>query len=255
MAVVQRFNPDVVINCAGYTAVDAAENNVNLAYLINSSGTENLADACIACDAALIHLSTDYVFSGDHKGSYVETDRPAPRGAYGRSKLAGENYIKSHLTRYIILRTSWVFGRHGGNFVKTMLNIALKSDSIRVVEDQWGAPTSASGLAGACLEICNAIELQGSLTPWGLYHYAGCPYINWSGFASVIFREARSAGMLPYPPKVIPISSDEYPTTAIRPKNSKLNSEKIKNAFGISSDDWQKNLAVLINELSVDVYR
>ena len=250
MAIVQSFEPDVVINCAGYTAVDDAESNLELAYLVNSTGVKNLVDACISCDAALIHLSTDYVFSGDQESCYLETDSTGPKGVYGDSKLAGERYIISNLSRYIILRTSWVFGKFGSNFVKTMLNAASVSDTIRVVDDQWGGPTSARGLASACFEICRTIEDRGSMTPWGLYHYAGLPYVSWYEFSSVIFREALSVGLLARLPQVKPISSEDYVTAATRPKNSKLDSGKINTSFGIDSDDWQANLKVVIDDLS-----
>ena len=241
--VVVGFNPDVVINAAAYTAVDKAESEVDLAYAVNAGGPEYLAKACASVSAALIHISTDYVFAGDQAVPYVETDATGPTGIYGQSKLAGEQAVIEHCAKHIILRTAWVFGAHGNNFVKTMLRLGAERDELGIVADQFGAPTSARGIAETCLNI--AEQLDGN-PQWGVYHYSGAPYASWFEFAQEIFEESVAAGVLAKAPKLNAITTEQFPTPAKRPSNSRLNCGKIDMAFGIKPDKWRDRLRDMI---------
>jgi dTDP-4-dehydrorhamnose reductase len=241
--VVVDFSPDIVINAAAYTAVDKAESEVDLALAVNARGPEYLAKACQNIDAALIHISTDYVFSGDKTEPYAETDTTGPTGVYGQSKLAGERAVIEHCAKHIILRTAWVFGEHGNNFVKTMRRLGAERDELGIVDDQFGSPTSARGIAEACLNIAEQLD---SNPQWGIYHYSGAPYVSWFEFAHEIFEESAAAGRLAKAPKLKALTTEQFPTPAKRPANSKLNCQKIQNVFGISPDDWQTRLSDVI---------
>ena len=241
--VVADFNPDVVINAAAYTAVDKAESEIDLAFAVNARGPEYLAIACLGIDAALIHISTDYVFPGDRAEPYVETDATGPAGIYGQSKLAGEQAVIEHCAKHIILRTAWVFGAHGNNFVKTMLRLGAERDELGIVADQFGAPTSARGIAETCLNI--AEQLDGN-PQWGIYHYSGAPYVSWFEFAQVIFEESLATERLVKAPRLNAITTEQFPTPAKRPANSRLNCEKIDMAFGIKPDKWRDRLRDII---------
>ncbi|QHJ88866.1 dTDP-4-dehydrorhamnose reductase [Aequoribacter fuscus] len=241
--VIARERPHVVINCAAYTAVDKAESEPDRAFAINAYGAANLAKACQAHGAALIHISTDYVFAGDTLAPYEESDPTGPTGIYGESKLAGEQAIAEYLERHIILRTAWVFGAHGNNFVKTMLRLGAERDELGVVADQWGAPTSAAGIAACCLAIAEIIDAKDCAEiPWGIYHFTGLPSTSWHGFAEKIFKDAVAIGLLDKAPKVNAISSDQFPTPAKRPSNSQLDCSKIFNCFQITPDNWEDRL-------------
>lgn len=248
--VIARERPDVVINCAAYTAVDKAETEPDKAFAINAYGATNLAKACQAHGAALIHISTDYVFSGDTLTPYEESDPTGPKGIYGESKLAGEQAIAEYLERNIILRTAWVFGAHGNNFVKTMLLLGDERDELGVVADQWGAPTSAAGIASCCLTIAEAIDAKSDADiPWGTYHFTGAPYTSWHGFAEQILKDAVAIGLLNKAPKVNAISSDQFPTPAKRPSNSRLACDKLTCAFGVVPDNWHNQLTTVLLDL------
>lgn len=237
MTAVSAFRPDSIINAAAYTAVDRAESEEELAHLINNKGAENLALAAQSINAAMLHISTDYVFSGDLQGCYVETDITGPTGVYGASKLAGEQAITMACDKHIILRTAWVFGEHGNNFVKTMLRLAEGREKLSIVSDQFGSPTYAGDIADALLNI--AAQLENGDSRWGIYHYSGYPYVNWCEFAQEIFSCAVAQGVLTKSPVVIPISTQDYPTPARRPTNSKLDCSKIMTNFGIMPSDWK----------------
>lgn len=248
--VIARAHPDVVINCAAYTAVDKAESEPEKAFAINAYGAANLAKACQTHGAALIHISTDYVFAGDTLTPYQESDPTGPTGIYGESKLAGEHAIAEYLERHIILRTAWVFGTHGNNFVKTMLRLGSERDELGVVADQWGAPTSAAGIADCCFAIAEAIdEKDGVEIPWGIYHFSGAPYTSWHGFAEQIFATSVDIGLLKNAPKLNAISSDQFPTPAKRPANSRLNCDKLFSAFEIYADDWKASLDNILKSI------
>lgn len=249
--VIGREQPLIVINCAAYTAVDKAESEADMAFIINAHGPAILAKVCKAIGAALIHISTDYVYAGDKLTPYKESDPTGPTCIYGESKLAGEQAIAKYLDNYVILRTSWVFGVHGENFVKTMLRLGTEHDEINVVADQWGSPTSATAIASCCLTIAEAIDMKDvSDIPWGTYHFSGALYTSWHGFAEQIFNEALEIGLLKKIPKLNAISSEKFPTLANRPSNSRLECDKLTDSFGVFPEDWRNNL----NTFLIDLY-
>lgn len=239
--VVGEFKPDVIINAAAYTAVDKAETDEQAAFAINRDGPKFLAQAANQIGAALIHISTDYVFSGDKDGLYVETDATGPTGIYGASKLAGEKAIEQFCPRHIILRTAWVFGEFGNNFVKTMIRIAKQRDTLSVVGDQFGSPTWAGDIAEALLAIAQHTA-SGVAIPWGTYHFSGYPYTTWAGFADEILNRAEKQGLITRKPEIRAISTQEYPTPAQRPLNSQLDCAKIFEHFHLSPSNWQAAL-------------
>jgi len=244
---VNAIQPDLVINAAAYTAVDRAESETAKAYAVNRDGVVNLAEACKAIDAPLIHVSTDYVFDGSKAGPYNEKDAVGPASVYGASKLAGERALRMILNRHIILRTAWVYGVHGYNFVKTMLKLGRDRAEIRVVADQFGCPTAAADIAGAILDIANRID-AGNGDSWGIYHYCADGMTSWHGFATAIFTEAREYEAFRVD-RILPITTAEYPTPAQRPLNSALDCTKIRGSFGISPRPWQQSLRQVIREL------
>ncbi|MBQ5428818.1 MAG: dTDP-4-dehydrorhamnose reductase [Neisseriaceae bacterium] len=231
---VQAFKPHAIINAAAYTAVDKAEEEVEKAYLINHIGAKNLAIASEEQNAILLHISTDYVFDGKKTEPYCETDTTNPQNVYGKSKLLGEQAILEHCEKAMILRTAWVFGRYGKNFVKTMLSLGKTRSHLRIVADQFGSPTEAEDIAKSLIYMAKNAQ-------FGIYHYSGMPYVSWFEFAQKIFQAAEKQGIL-HAPQLEPIKSEEYPTAACRPQNSRLNLEKIKNTFGILPCDWQQHL-------------
>jgi dTDP-4-dehydrorhamnose reductase len=245
--IVTEFQPNIIINAAAYTAVDKAEQECELANAINRDGPRNLAAAANDINAVMIHISTDYVFDGDSAESYTEPDVTAPQGEYGRSKLAGELAVAQACPEHIILRTAWVFGEHGNNFVKTMLRLAKTRDTLGVVGDQFGGPTYAGDIATAIVTISKQI-IDGNQA-YGIYHYSGFPQVSWHTFAEKIFEIALEQDVLVKPIKVNPITTLDYPTPAKRPANSRLNCDKINHAFGIQQSDWQAAL-VRIQEYS-----
>ena len=235
--------PDVVINAAAYTAVDKAETEKTKAYAVNEAGVKNLAETCKKLDTPLLHISTDYVFDGEKKEPYVETDIPNPTSVYGMSKLAGEVALQNTWSKHIILRVSWVFGEHGNNFVKTMLRLAKVRDEISVVDDQYGAPTPAKAIAECLLDIAEKKGFGKQGFPWGLYHFQSDPGVTWYEFAKEIFRQAKESGVLDKEMKVHPIGSDQFLTPVKRPHNSKLGGESIRDAMGITPTNWRGGLA------------
>ncbi|MBO1895833.1 dTDP-4-dehydrorhamnose reductase [Shewanella sp. BF02_Schw] len=245
--VVAEFNPNIIINAAAYTAVDKAEQESELAYSINRDGPHNLAVAANEINATIIHISTDYVFAGDSLEPYAESDKTNPQGEYGRSKRAGEQAVERACSRHIILRTAWVFGEHGNNFVKTMLRLAKTRDTLGVVADQSGGPTYAGDIATAIVTISKQI-VNGNQA-YGIYHFSGFPHVSWHVFAEKIFEIALEQNVLVQPIQANPITTLDYPTPAKRPANSRLNCDKIHNTFGIKQSDWQAAL-VRIKEYS-----
>lgn len=241
---VSDYRPDVIINAAAYTAVDKAESEAEQAFAINRDGAAYLAEAAQQIGAAMLHISTDYVFDGQATQPYTETDATAPQGVYGQSKLAGEQAVLAACSRSIILRTAWVFGEHGHNFVKTMLRLGRERDSLGIVSDQHGAPTYAGDIAAALLHIAHHIT-QGKPTEYGIYHFSGKPYVSWYQFAEAIFQQAQQQGILANTPQLLAIATPDYPTPAKRPANSCLQLDKIQQVFGISPSDWQQALTQL----------
>ena len=244
-AMLARETPDLVINLAAYTAVDRAESEPEVAWAANCVGAAHIAGACDESATPLVHLSTDYVFDGRKTGPYREEDAVGPLGVYGRSKEAGERAVRAAVARHMILRTAWVFGAYGANFVKTMLRLAAERPVLRVVADQRGCPTAATDIAAALMVIAGHIE-RGE-AKWGTYHFVGAGAASWHSFAQAIFDQA--APQLAACPQVEPITTEQYPTPARRPMNSVLDCRKIEEVFGISSPPWRTALATVIREL------
>jgi dTDP-4-dehydrorhamnose reductase len=235
---VRDLAPTVIVNSAAYTAVDKAETETGLAEAINSAAPGLLAEEAKRLGARLIHYSTDYVFDGTKASAYREDDATTPLSAYGRSKRQGELAIAASGARYLVLRTSWVYGLHGANFMKTMLRLGRERDELRVVGDQVGAPTWTRHLADA-----TALILAGQSTAEGLYHLAAGGETSWHGYAEAIFAEARATGLLEKSPKVHRITTAEYPLPAPRPANSRLDCTRFSNDFGLALPDWRTGLA------------
>ena len=245
-----EVEPDLIVNAAAYTAVDRAESEIDLTFTINTWAVAELAKYCRFAGCALIHISTDYVFDGELNRPYREEDLVGAVGVYGRSKLEGESRIRELLSNHIILRTSWVFGGKGNNFVKTMLRLSDSNDQVRVVSDQVGSPTASRSIADAIALIAVQIG-TGELidSHWGTYHFSGWPYCSWAFFATEIFEQSAKVGLIEKAPKVIPIRALEYPTPAARPGNSRLDCSKLKSTFGIEPDDWKTSLGLVLDEL------
>jgi dTDP-4-dehydrorhamnose reductase len=248
-AVIARERPDLVVNLAAYTAVDRAESEPEAAWAVNCAGAANIAAVCGEDTTALIHLSTDYVFDGSKRGAYREEDAVNPLGVYGRSKEAGERAVRAAMAHHIIVRTAWVYGAQGANFVRTMLRLGAERPVLRVVADQQGCPTAAADIAAALVAIAKGIE-RGT-AHWGTFHFAGAGSTSWHGFAEEIIEVATRFGAWPAAakPRVEPITTDQYPTAARRPMNSVLDCRNIAAAFGISAPPWQTSLPAVIREL------
>ena len=224
--IIHEIKPDIIINCAAMTAVDLCESEQEMAYQINALGPKHLALAAEKMGAKLIHISTDYVFDGESSRPYIESDQPTPLSVYGKTKLAGEEFVQQYCSRYFILRTAWVYGE-GKNFVKTMLRLADSGKAIRVVSDQFGTPTSALELARAILFLINTES-------YGIYHATCEGTCSWYEFAKRIFKEAGKEI------EVEPIPTWEYPTPAKRPKYSVLDNKALREKHGYYMKDWKE---------------
>ena len=242
---VETFRPDYIINAAAYTAVDKAESDAERAFAVNRDGARHLAEAAEAAGAAMLHISTDYVFDGAGGAPYDEAAPTAPQNIYGASKLAGEQAVLAACRRAVVMRTSWVFGANGQNFVKTMLRLGRERDSLGIVADQYGAPTAAADIAAALITIVRRHTPEQLEERAGIYHYCGSPYANWFEFAETIFAEAAAQGVLAKIPAVKPIGTADYPTPAKRPTDSRLDCGKIRAVFGIGPCDWHSALSDL----------
>ncbi|WP_417270769.1 dTDP-4-dehydrorhamnose reductase [Celeribacter sp.] len=238
---VQDSGAQVVINAAAYTTVDKAESEENLAHLVNAQAPGAMAGAAALIGAVFVHISTDYVFDGTGSTPFTPDAPTAPLGAYGRTKLAGEEAVRRSGAAFAILRTSWVFSAHGTNFVKTMLRLAESRDAVSVVADQIGGPTPAGDIAEACLLIGSQLAADPSKS--GTYHYTGSPDTSWAGFAREIFTQSG------HKIAVTNITTADYPTPAQRPGNSRLDCSTTEQAFGISRPDWHKGLTEVLNDL------
>lgn len=238
-----KYSPDVVANCAAWTAVDAAEDNETSAFLVNCSGVENVARACREHRCVLVHISTDYVFSGDGVGPYDEDDPTGPVSVYGQSKLCGEQKVlEIHPNRSYVVRTAWLYSKFGHNFVKTMLRRALANEPVRVVNDQAGQPTSATDLAH------HLIDLVVSSAPPGIYHGTNSGNATWFDFAREIFDLSRSSISL-----VSPVTSDAFPTRAVRPNNSILSHRRTIAAGVAEMQHWKSALTHVFGEIQNEV--
>lgn len=245
---VQQLQPQLIINAAAYTAVDKAESDQDRAYAVNQHGTRNLAAAAQRFDCPLLHISTDYVFDGKHNQPYTEHDIPAPNSVYGDSKWQGEQAITAVCHKYIIVRTSWVFGFRGNNFVKTMLRLGQERDALSIVSDQVGGPTSARSIAQALWQVAQQYQSSGDC-PWGTYHFSGTPTCSWHDFACEIFTQATTLGLIAKTPKLNPIKTCDYPTPAQRPAYSVLDNTKISQQFNIAQSDWKSELNFVLRQL------
>jgi dTDP-4-dehydrorhamnose reductase len=228
-----------VVNCAAYTAVDKAEEEPDLCRRRNVDGPENLARWCSAQGAALVHISTDYVFSGTGTTPYRESDPVGPTGVYGQTKAEGEEAVRSGCARHYILRTAWLYGASGPNFVYTMLRLMNQRDTLGVVADQWGAPTWTVDLARVVVELIRRGD-----GPWGTYHASGEGQCHWQQFAEAILFEGRQRGLIPAnkPVEVNALTTDQYPTKACRPAWSVLSKDKLADAFGLRFPPWRDSL-------------
>lgn len=233
-----------IINCAGYTLVDKAEDEPDAAFKINADGPSNIAQIADKKNAKLIHISTDYVFDGTKEGAYLETDIPNPINIYGKSKYKGETNIAEIIRAHFIIRTAWLYGENGNNFVHTMLKLFKERSEVKVVADQWGNPTYACDLAEAIIHIIDI-----NPTTFGLYHFTNEGKINWHQFATEIYNLAEIEGLINRPVKVLPIETSQYPMKAIRPVNSCLSKDKITRDFNISLKPWKESLSQFISIL------
>ncbi len=260
-SVVAKAKPRLIVNAAAYTAVDRAEKEPELAYAVNAAGAANVARAAAAAAIPVIHLSTDYVFDGSKTGPYVETDPLAPLGAYGRSKAAGEGLMRNACPNAIILRTAWVYGPYGANFLKTMLRLAATQDRLRVVADQHGNPTATADIAMAILAVASALTTvtdgtngttgitatNNAVTTGGTFNIAGTGTTSWHGFAeAIVDHQARWTHKRP---PVDAITTADYPTPARRPANSALDSSLFARTFGYRAQPWEARMRETIDIL------
>ncbi|MBS0214252.1 MAG: dTDP-4-dehydrorhamnose reductase [Proteobacteria bacterium] len=232
--VVRETQPDVVVNAAAYTAVDKAEGDRDVAFRVNASAMEELAKECATHGIPLVHYSTDYVFDGQGSRPYLPDDATSPLGVYGESKLAGEEAIRAAGANHLILRTAWVYGLHGQNFLKTMLRVGGERDELRVVSDQVGSPTPAWLIADMTAEI-----LRQGIAEGGTHHLVSAGQTSWHGFAEAIFEEGVAVGKLQRQPVVHAIPTSEYPTPARRPAWSVLDTASLRRAYGLELPDWR----------------
>ena len=245
---VRDVAPDVIVNAAAYTAVDKAESESALAHAINARAPGVLAQEAKRCGAWLVHFSTDYVFDGSGKQAWLEDDASAPLSVYGTSKLAGEQAIVAVACKHLIFRTSWVYGARGNNFAKTMLKLAQERDSLKVVNDQIGAPTGADLLADVTAHAISTALQQPNVS--GLYHLVASGETSWHEYATLVIEYARQAGL---PIKVAQtaihaVPSSEFATVAKRPLNSRLNTSKLQRTFNLYLPDWQTGVTRMLDE-------
>ena len=242
---VEEANPDIVVNPAAYTAVDAAESNTELAFAMNGDGAGNVARAASKFGKPVIHISTDYVFDGKKETSYSESDSPSPVSVYGKSKFAGEQMVAALNPAHVILRTSWIFSPYGRNFLKSMLNLARDKDEISVVADQFGNPTAAKDVAGAVLSVSESIV--GGASPYGIYNFCGSERKSWADFATEIMAASFSHGG-PFA-RIVPITTADYPTDAKRPVNSSLDMSKFSSKFGYRPEAFRDSVDQVVKSV------
>jgi dTDP-4-dehydrorhamnose reductase len=248
---VRDTRPDVIVNPAAYTAVDKAETERELAVAVNAVAPGIFGEEAAKLGALVIHYSTDYVFDGTKQGAYVEDDATNPQSVYGLTKRDGELALQAANPRHLILRTSWVVGAHGGNFAKTMLKLATDRDSLSVVADQWGAPTSAALLADLAAHLIRQQRGNQDGFPYGTYHCVAGGETNWCDYARYVIREAIKAGkpLKVEPGSIKPITTADYPTPAKRPANSRLATRKFRETFGLELPHWQAGLDHILQQI------
>lgn len=245
--------PAAVINAAAYTAVDKAESDQETAFAVNRDGAANLAEASAEAGIPLIHISTDFVFDGKKRMPYIETDPVSPLNIYGKSKAEGEDAVRSRHAEHLIIRTSWLYGVFGNNFVKTMLRLGAENPLLRVVADQQGCPTSAADLAEALLTLAVRIWDRNGV-PWGTYHYSGRGITTWHSFTEKILELARPYGRI-RAERVEAVSTTDYTTPAKRPPFSALDCGQIQNTFGIIPRPWQESLKIVIDRIMLSTQK
>lgn len=243
----RQLQPDVIVNAAAWTAVDRAETEAEAAHLVNATAVEVLAREAKRLNAWLVHYSTDYVFPGDGERPWQEGDATAPLNVYGASKLAGEQAIIRHCDKYLIFRTSWVYALRGTNFAKTMLRLAGEREQLSIIDDQFGAPTAADLIADCTAHALRTVQQTPAAA--GIYHLVASGETSWFNYASLVFDEARAAGvpLALHTLQAVPTSS--YPTPAQRPLNSRLDTDKFCRTFGLTLPDWQSGVRRMLHEL------
>ena len=247
---IDQTKPNIVINTAAYTAVDKAESDPELCYQINVIASEVLAEKARELNIPLVYFSTDYVFDGLKKEPYTENDKVNPLSVYGKTKCEGEEKVRKH-PKHIILRTSWVFSSHGSNFLKTMLRLIADKESLSIVADQWGSPSSASMLADVTFKIVDSIFKNNNFNDYGTYHVTNEGETNWHQYTILIADEARKLGLKIKceTSHIYPIPTSEHSTVAKRPLNSRLNTEKLKKTFMLKLPNWELEVKKVLREL------
>jgi len=251
-ALVRQVKPDVVVNAAAYTAVDKAESEKETANAINAVAPGILGEEAAKLGALVVHFSTDYVFDGSKSGAYIESDTPNPQSAYGQSKLDGERALVNANPRHLILRTSWVYGAHGGNFAKTMLRLAADREKLTVVADQFGAPTSAALLADLTAQLIGRYAREaGEKFPYGIYHAVNSGETHWCDYARFVIATALAAGkpLKTTPDNIAPITTAQYPTPAKRTAKSRMDTTHFRNTFALRLPPWQESLQHVLQQI------
>ena len=249
---VAEVKPQVIVNTAAYTAVDKAESEPVLAEAVNATAPGVFGEEAARLGALVVHYSTDYVFDGTGQGAYGEADAPNPQSVYGKTKLAGERALQASGADHLIFRTSWVFGAHGGNFAKTILRLAAEREGLKIVADQFGAPTSAALLADVTAQVLGRYLREGRANfPFGLYHLVAGGCTTWHEYAQTVVRAALAAGK---PLKltaedVLPIATADYPLPAPRPSNSRLDTSRLRQTFGLVLPEWQNGLDHVLQQI------
>lgn len=251
VALVEKVKPDLIVNPAAYTAVDKAESETEIACAINAIAPKVLAAQANLLHIPIIHYSTDYIFDGTKDGIYVEDDPANPQSIYGKTKWQGEKNVRAMCPQYVILRTSWVFGAHGGNFLKTILRLAHERDELKIIADQFGAPTSARFLADSTAEIAKQLLSCDPAQKAGTYHLVSSGKTTWHGYASKVVELANLLGIKTkaHAKDIKAIPAEAYPLLAPRPKNSQLSTDKIKATFGIVTPDWINEVEQVLKQL------
>lgn len=249
---VRQVRPDVIVNAAAYTAVDRAESDAATAHAVNAEAPGALAEAAQASGAWLVHYSTDYVFDGAGTKPWGEDDATGPLSVYGRTKLEGEQRIQASCAKHLILRTSWVYAARGGNFPITMLRLAGERDQLTVINDQFGAPTGADLLADVTAHLLRRVQDAASPGLAGIYHVAAGGETSWHGYASFVIESASGAGrsLKVSSAAVVPVPTMAFPTPAVRPHNSRLNTTKLQSTFGLRLPDWQNGVTRMLAEMT-----
>ncbi len=244
---VRRLRPDVIVNAAAHTAVDKAESEPDLSYLLNAQSVEAIAREAQKLGAWVVHYSTDYVFPGDGETPWKETDATGPLNVYGETKLAGEQALQQHCDKHLIFRTSWVYAGKGNNFAKTMLNLAKTRDTLSIISDQYGAPTGAELLADCTAHAIRTALVKPDVA--GLYHLVASGITTWADYAELVFAKAREAGIELAVQEVKKVPTSAYPTPARRPNNSRLSTEKFQSTFNLQLPQWQAGVERMLAEL------